>query len=100
MYKATLVSYNLVLMSYLSGICLESWFSWLGGGVQKTLKKKRETDGKRNIEKWNKNKNEEFKESQTTINTFGLIFYIKKVYFARKHSLKNVVYTIAFYLQS
>ena len=29
-------------MSYLSGIYLESWFLWLGGGLQKTLKKNEE----------------------------------------------------------
>ena len=28
-------------MSYLSGVYLESWFSRLGGGVPKTLKKRR-----------------------------------------------------------
>ena len=32
----------LILMSYLSGIYLESWFLWLGGGLQKTLKKTEE----------------------------------------------------------
>ena len=30
-----------ILASYLSGIYLESWLSWLWGGVQKTLKKGR-----------------------------------------------------------
>ena len=37
--QLTLHSSNLVLTSYLSGIYLESWFSWLWGVVQKTLKK-------------------------------------------------------------
>ena len=37
-------------MSYLSGIYLESWFSWLWGGVQKTLKKEKNRE-KKNIEK-------------------------------------------------
>ena len=32
-----LVSNNFVLISYLSGIYLGSWFYWLGGGVHKTL---------------------------------------------------------------
>ena len=39
--QLTLLSNNLVLMSCLSGIYLESWFSWLWGGVPKTLKKRR-----------------------------------------------------------
>ena len=43
-------------------------------------------------------KNEEYRESQvTTINFFDFTFYL--LYFARKHSLKKVVYTVAFYLQ-
>ena len=50
LYQLTLLSNNLVLMSYLSGTYLESWFSRLGGGVQKTLKKRREQI-ERNIEK-------------------------------------------------
>ena len=37
--QLTLLSNNLVLTLYLSVIYLESWFSWLWGGVQKTLKK-------------------------------------------------------------
>ena len=41
---------------------------------------------------------EEYRESQvTTINIFDFTFYL--LYFARKHSLKKVVYTVAFYLQ-
>ena len=36
-----LLSNNHVLMSYLRGIYLGSWFSWLVGGVQKTLKRRR-----------------------------------------------------------
>ena len=35
--KLTLLPNNLVLKSSLSGIYLESYFSWLWGGVQKTL---------------------------------------------------------------
>ena len=38
-FQLTLLSNNPVLTSYLSGIYLKSWFSWLRGGVQKTLKK-------------------------------------------------------------
>ena len=37
-------------MSYLRGIYLISWFSWLEGGVQKILKKE-ENRQKKNIEK-------------------------------------------------
>ena len=65
-------------MSYLSGIYLGSWFSWLGGGVQKTLKKKKKTD-RRKILKNEGVKNKEYRESQKiTINIFGFTFYIKK----------------------
>ena len=39
-YQLTLVSNNFVLISYLSGIYLESCFYGLGGGVQKTLRRK------------------------------------------------------------
>ena len=37
-----LFSNNLALMSHMSGIYLELWFSWFSwGGVQKMLKKRR-----------------------------------------------------------
>ena len=42
-YRLTLLLNNHVLMSYLSGIYLESWFSWLRDGAQKTLKKRTNT---------------------------------------------------------
>ena len=45
--QLTLLSNNLVLAPYLSGIYLESWFSWLWGGVQKTLKKSRKQTKKK-----------------------------------------------------
>ena len=35
-FYQVILSNNLVLMSQLSGIYLESWFSWLWGGLQKT----------------------------------------------------------------
>ena len=45
--QLTLLSNNLVSTSYLSGIYIESWFSSLWEGVQKTLKKRRkQTDEK------------------------------------------------------
>ena len=50
-YQLTFLSNNLILMSYLSGIYLEWLFSWLGGGVQKTLKKE-EKRQKKIIGKW------------------------------------------------
>ena len=88
------LSNNLALTSYLSGIYLESWFSWLLGGVQKTSKKRRkQTEGKH--WKTKRKKNEEYEESQITTK------YISgfKLYFARKHNLKKVVCGIKFYLQ-
>ena len=75
---------NLVLTSYLSGIYLESWFSWLWGGVQKTSKKRRKQTEEKHW-KLKRKKNEEYEESQiTTIYIFGF-----KLYFARKHNLKK-----------
>ena len=57
----------------MSGIYLELWFSWLGRGVQKTLKKrKKHTDEKHG--KMKRKKNEEHKEIQKTINIFGFTF--------------------------
>ena len=42
-------------MSYLRGVYLISWFSWLEGGVQKILKKE-ENRQEKNIEKWRERK--------------------------------------------
>ena len=71
---------------------------WLWGGVQKTLKKrKNQTEKKHWIVK--KKKNEECKESQITT---LCIFIGFKLYYARKHSFKkSCLYpsTIKFYLQ-
>ena len=39
--ELALLCNNLVLTPYLSGSSLESWFSWLRRGVQKTMKKRR-----------------------------------------------------------
>ena len=41
----------------LSGIYLESWFSWLEGGVQKTSRKRLKQTQK-NIDKWRQRKME------------------------------------------
>ena len=87
--QLTLLSNNLVLASYLSGIYLESWFSWLWGEVQKTLKKRRKQAEQKNWKVKGK-KNEECEESQiTTINIFGF-----KLYFTGKHKLKKAVSTL------
>ena len=51
-----LLSINVVLMSYFSDICLETWFSWFRGGVCKTMKKKRKLTEKKAL------KNEETEE--------------------------------------
>ena len=78
-YQLTLLFNNHILMSYLIGIYLESWFSWLGGGVQKTLKN--EENRQQKHWKMKRNKNEEYKESQiTTINIFVFTFYIKNIF--------------------
>ena len=72
---------------------LESWFSWLWGGIQKTLKKRRKQTEEKHW-KVKRKKNEEYEESQiTTI----YIFIGFKLYFARKHILKTIclyLYTI------
>ena len=77
-YQLTLVSINLVSLSYLSGLYLESWFSWLGGGMQKTLRKRRKRSEERQ-ERMTRKKNVEYKKSQiTTMNMFNFTFYIKR----------------------
>ena len=77
-----------------SGIYLESWFSWLWGRVQKTSKERRKQTEEKHWKVKTK-KNDEYEEIQiTTICIFGF-----KSYFARKHNLKKVFYTINFYLQ-
>ena len=98
-YQLTPLSNNHVLMSYLGGFYLESWFSWLGGRVQKTLKRRRkETEQKRWIMK--RKNNEEYKESQmTTINIFGFTFYIQNYILLESLVWKKAIYTITFYLQ-
>ena len=85
-YQLTLVSINLVLLSYLSGLYLESWFSWLGGGMQKTLRKRRKRSEERQ-ERMTRKKNVEYKKSQiTTMNMFNFTFYRK-----RYDLLENIV---------
>ena len=55
-YQLTLLSNNQVLMSYLNGIYLESCFSWLGGGTQKTLKERRKQTEKKFLKNEKKEK--------------------------------------------
>ena len=83
-FQLTMLSNIIALMAYLSGVYLESWFSWLWGGVQKTLKKRKKQTEEKHW-KVKRKKNEAFKESQiTTIYIFGF-----KSYFARKHNLRK-----------
>ena len=78
----------------MSGTYLEPWFSWLWGGVQKELMKRRKQTEERHW-KVKRKKIGEYEESQiTTIYIFGF-----KLYFARRYSLKKLFYTIKFYLQ-
>ena len=74
-YQLALLSNKHVLMSYLTVIYLESWFSWLAEWVQKTLKK----EGK---EKW---------RIQGKLNNNNKYILLQKIYFDRKNSLKKAV---------
>ena len=47
--QLTLLSNNLVLTSYLSGIYLESWFSWLWGWRAENIEKKKKTDRRKTM---------------------------------------------------
>ena len=86
-------------MSYLSDIYQESWFFWLWGGVQKTLKKRRKQTEEKDW-KVKRKKNEEYEESQITkVNTFGFTFYIKNYILLENIVWKKVVYTLKFCLQ-
>ena len=85
-YQLALLCNNLVFNVILSGIYLESWFSWLGGRLQKTSRK-----GLKQTEEkhwWIKaKKNSKYKESQiTTTGIFCFTFFIKNYIF-----LKNIV---------
>ena len=82
--QLTLLSNNFVLTSYSGGIYLESWFSWLWGGVEKTLKKRRKQIEEKHW-KLKRRKNKEYEESQiATLYIFGF-----KLYFAQKYNLKK-----------
>ena len=59
--QLTLLSNNLVLTSYLSGIYLDSWLSWLWGGRStENIKKKKQTEEKHY--KVERKKNEEYEK--------------------------------------
>ena len=85
------------MISYFSVVYLESWLSWLRGGTQKTLRKR----GKQTEEKQNEEKDKRRMQGKSNNNNKHLWFYLlyKKLYFARKYSLKKVVHSITFYLQ-
>ena len=78
-----------MLMSYLSEIYSESWLSWLGGEMQKILRKRRIQTEKKAL----KNKDKEKRRIQGKSNNNNEHFYcsllFEKIYFAQKHSLKK-----------
>ena len=79
--QLTLLSNTLVLTSYLSGIYLESWFSWLWGGLQKISKKRR-----KQTEEEKENRRMRGKSNNNNIH---LSF---KLHFVRKHNLKKICF--------
>ena len=76
-----MVSNNHVLVSYLSGIYLESWFSWLVGKLQKALKKRRKQAKEKHEQKEKRRMQGKSKSSNS--NKYHYLSY-KKLYFARK----------------
>ena len=68
--------------------------------MQKTLKKRKKKTGKKKAFK-NERREKRRIQGKSNDNNKHLWFYLsyKKLYFARKHSLKKLVYTILFYLQ-
>ena len=89
-YQLTLLSNNLVLISYLSGIYLEWWFSWLGAGVQETLQKKK-TDRRKTLK--NEEKEKQRVQGKSNNSNKHLWFYVlyKKPYFALKHIIYSFI---------
>ena len=86
-------------MSYLNGVYFKPWFllviTWSAEDIEKRI-----TQTKEKHWKVMRKRNGEYKESQiTTINNLWFYLLYQKLYFARKHSSKKVVYTITSYLQ-
>ena len=91
-YKLTLLSNNLVLISYLSDNYLKSWFSWLWLGVQETLKKRREEKTKTLKHEVKEKRRIQGKSNNNDKHPWFYLLY-KKLYFAQKQSLrKNSLY--------
>ena len=63
-------------MLYLSGIYVELWISWLGGGLQKTLKKE-ENRPKKTLKNVEKEKRRMQRKSNNNNKQFWSTFYIK-----------------------
>ena len=79
--QLTLLSNNIVLTSYLSGIYLESWFSWLWGGLH-CLHLKKKTDRKKKHWKVKRKKNAAYEESKIIKPyIFGFKLYFWKKFF-------------------
>ena len=82
-------------MSYLSGIYVESWFSWLWGEVQKVSKERRKQTEEKHW-KVKRKRNEGYEESQiTTIYIFGFELYFAQ-HILEKSSLYHQILFIVF----
>ena len=86
-------------MSSFSGIYLESWFSWFREGMQKALKKRKQTE--ETLSKIKRKKHEEYRESQrTTIHIFGFTFHLKNHIFLENitlHLIRPLHFIYSFY---
>ena len=98
-YQLTVVSNNHVLVSYLSGIYLESWFYWLVGGLQKALKKRRKQTKEKHW-KMNRKKNEECKESQSQITAINIITFHIKNYILLGNIVKKKQFLPSYFIYS
>ena len=67
-------------MSYLSGIYLESWFSWLEGWVQKTLSEiKKQTESKTSQNEEKKPRIIQGKSNNNNKHLWLYLLHIKKI---------------------
>ena len=88
--QLTLLSYNLVLTSYLSGANLKSWVFWLWSA--ENIEEKKKQIGEKHWKVKRKN-TEKYEESQkATIYIFGLNYILLE-----NIILKKVVHAIKFY---